>query len=271
MKQLLIIICLCTGMFLSTSLSAQDFFGAQNTGKHTVGINFKYDGDFWLGAHYNLRRFPVFMLKSNFDVNIIGEIKIDDGFAGAGAELGFGQVVADGKDFKAGFGLGLRTGIRYEYCAPDKIEGDDMEVSMSDGCSRLSAKFEVKPGGYGLQYAAGATIKTDVAAFYFKCKNVGYKREIDASKIEFRYFDKLVVGMQADYTTAKFLGSGTQYHVTADVEHTFYLGVKHQKAWNTWTLKGDYPKISEEEMANEGSCVMPKSNLDFKMSHSMRF
>ncbi|MCP4122459.1 MAG: hypothetical protein GY751_11965 [Bacteroidetes bacterium] len=263
MKPLLITSFLCFSLLMSTFVSAQDFFGAQNTGRHTVGVNFKYDGDFWLGAHYNLRRFPVLTLKSNFDFNMIGEFKIKDGFGGVGAEMGFGHVLADGKDLKAGFGLGMRYGLRYEYIQ-EKYDDDDVDAFIN-GCSKLTTKFEVKPGGYGLQYSVAPTIRTDMTTFYFRPSNPEYSEE--ENKFEFKYFDNIVVGVHMDYTTAKFLGSGTQYHVTADVEETIYFGVKEKRAWKTWSLKGDYPQVNEDD----GRCGMPENNLQLRMSHSIRF
>ena len=66
-------------------VSGQDFYGATNTGKYTFGVSFKYNGDYWLGANFNLvgNNGP-FNRAMNY--NFLAEVKLDEGFGGVGSE-----------------------------------------------------------------------------------------------------------------------------------------------------------------------------------------
>jgi hypothetical protein len=96
MKKILFATVCCIGIFLTGSLAAQDFYGAQLTGKHTWGLSFKYDGDPWVGTHYNVRNFKG---ANPLDINLQAEIKIDKGISNIGSELAITPTFVLGTTF----------------------------------------------------------------------------------------------------------------------------------------------------------------------------
>jgi hypothetical protein len=258
-------------MFIATPAAAQDFYGANLTGKHTWGFNVKYNGDFWVGTHYNIRRFGGFGSRP-LDFNIVAEIKIDKGIGGIGTELGFSQVYADGKDFASSFGLGARYGLRAEYCP---IMYKDKEENKTSYAS-LSVNAALKPGYYSNAYSVAGNLDVDIVKFNFGCS----KMEQADNNFEVDVFGRLGVGLHSDWTNA--LNGKGRYHLTFDAKNNFYFGDKPagaSAAWNTYYDLKDYPSIkgdytgegASEDVPQIGSCDLPERNFDFKLSQSVRF
>lgn len=260
MKKLATVLSFCFSILLVIPISAQDFYGAGATGRHTWGVNVKYNGDFWVGTHYNIRRFGNFGTRP-LDFNIVTELKIDKGLSGAATELSVNQVYADGNDFQAGFGLGADYGIRAEFC-PLMKKGEDNPCTSS-----LSLNVGLKPGYYSGGYAVAANVETDIVKFYFGESNYGYNKEPkEDSKVDVRIFEKIGVGAHADYTNA--IKGGGRFHLTADYDYDVYIGMKNNKAWNTFYEGVEYADDSD---SNSGNCTMPERNFGIRTSLSMRF
>lgn len=270
MKNMSTILCLFILMCLAIPATSQDFFGANFTGKHTWGLNVKYNGDFWVGTHYNIRRFGGFNSRP-LDFNVVAEVKINKGISGIGTELGFGQVYADGKDFVNSFGLGVRYGLRAEFC-PIMYKGKEEEKIAY---SSLSINTALKPGYYANAYCVAGDIDVDIVKFNFGCSKI----ENFESKFDVDVFDRLSVGLHTDWTNA-LKGNG-RYHLTFDANNSFYFKNKPDgasAAWNTYynvqdhiPIKGDYNEETEPSNTQVGSCDLPERNFEFKLSHSVRF
>lgn len=264
MKTLFTILGLIVGICITQAGFGQDFFGAGNTGRVTYGFSAKYDGDFWVGTQVNFRKFAGPFTRP-MDFGLKAEVKINKGIDNIAGEFGFGQVYGynANTDLK-GFGMGTTFGFRYEYCTlSNKMDGED-------NSSYVSANLSIKPGYYSAAYSVTADINTDYFKMYLGDKNIGYKNEGDYdSNIDIRAFESLYAGAHFDWTNTG------RIHLTVDAGNKFYLGVKHDMAWNTWKVDYEYDKEEAAEEATDdgvdGNCLMPKSNFNTRIGLNLRF
>ena len=262
MRKLIICLSFCFGILYATPTTAQDFYGANFTGRHTWGLNFKYNGDFWVGTHYNVRRFGGFGSRP-LDFNIVTELKIDKGIGGLATELSVNQIYADGKDFQPSFGLGAKYGVRAEFCPiMNKEEGNPCT-------GNFSVNLGLKPGYYAGDYAVAANIETDPVKLYWGEYNDGYKKEAkEDSKVDVRIFERIGVGAHFDYTNVSS-GSG-KFHITTDYDHDFYIGMQEKVAWDTF-YQLNKAEAEADYDSNDGNCTMPVRNFNLKASMALRF
>lgn len=267
----------CTSIILliiwAIPTQSQDFFGANNTGLHTWGVNAKYDGKFWVGTHYNYRRFN--FTGSPLDVNLTAQIKIErDGGCGYAGEFGINQVYANNS--VPGFGLGARYAVRAEYHAANNflIGLDGESAPPSKGQTNLSLQVGLLPGYYAADHAFAARIQTTPVKINFGCQDDSYEVTKISAKPSVRIFDDLQYGLHYDYTNTS--NSNGRIHLTTDIEHIAYFKRKQGTLWGSYAnfsdhipIKADYSGVTDEETGE--SCTPEHLNLRARMSMSVRF
>ena len=270
MNKVTTILILVLGLFSAQITVGQDYFGAALTGKHTVGVNAKWDGKFSVGVHYNIRKFDGPFTRS-VDVNLIGQVRINKGIDKVSTEMGVTQVYANGNDFKGGFGLGTRIGFGYEYC-PTAFR------KQSTSCHSVNANLNLLPGRHDIHYAACASVKAELIRFNFSCNDLDYNSDKESVRnMKITSLSKVYLGAHTDWTNTKKGGGG--FHMTLDGGNSFYTKQKKNAAWNTWLKqkekesKENTPNNTEEpiEEIKTDSCPEAERNIEVRISHSIRF
>lgn len=231
--------------------SQEPFFGAQWTGEHTVGLSFRYDGNFAVGAVYNYQDFGD---GENRPIQYNGHVEYRLGKQNISAlhvEFGVNQMIADGWDdrfvdsdyFDDSFAMGCRLSLAWDKA----FDGPN----MGDGCnSRLSLKGGFIPGYQTQESFVGANIKADLVSAYFGGANSGYRREARSGRTtDWRFVEATTLGLHFDWVNDEGQGD---FHIAADVDWATYLNVQSYKAWRTW----------DDNMSdNKGTPNMQRSNL----------
>lgn len=269
MKRLVLVL-IISFLVLSAPLYSQDHFGALNTGKYTIGVSAKYNSDFSFGAFLNLlsNKGP---FNRGLSYNFQADVKWDEGIAGYGAEVGLGQIYANGNDFTAGFGMGTRFGLRYDHC-PMPVEDDNRFPENH----KISAKLALYPGQYGLSYSTTLKFEGELAAMYmgeYQGSEKEEEEEESTINVSYEFFNRVGAGIHIDYTSVAAGGGGV--HLSTDITNYFYLS-EESIAWNTFAFKhnefnlnkGSYYKQWEE---NDPTCHDPESNLEVKLGVGYSF
>ena len=259
MKHTIALCLLSLGFF--TISKAQDFYGAEFTGKHTVGAYVTYNGDVSVGLQYNIKKFngpfnrPVYV---NFNTGI----QLDKGLSKVDLSLGTYQIYADGgNDFNPSFGLGTGLEFKGDYCLRDreKVKGVDGKTPCDFS---LSGDVKFRPGYYANKYNVSA-----IADVNFLRLGFGESKLVNdnSPKVEVAAFKKYDFGAHFDYVN-KF---GNSVHLTYDIENTVYA-VKEidKKAWGSLGSK-HYDGI--EVKADYPDCAIPEMNLEQRFSLSASF
>ena len=254
MKNYLLLFIFSSSIF--TLSFAQDFYGANFTGVHTVGAFVKYDGNVGVGLQYNYKKFNgPFSRPVNINTNV--GIQIDQGISKVDLELGSYQIYANTATQKFGVGTGLT--FKGDYCLRDyeKVEGVDGKTPCDFS---LTGSLNLRPGYYGNNFSGSATARLDYLRFGF-----GNSKLLDnnSDKVEVAAFRQFNFGAHFDYVN-RF---GNSVHVTYDIENTVYAIKDVDKAWNT--LKAINGLGNRDD--GDYDCAIPEMNLQQRISLSASF
>ena len=215
------------------SVQAQDFYGASSTGKYTVGVNLKYDGNLWAGVNFNLRNFRNFG-QLPVDYNTTAAVKIDQGVSSINWNLGVGHLWADDQLVNNDFGFGARYGLNLDHC----LGQTDPNVPNTT----IGLELSFKPGIFNFQEAINANINITPLEYSSHCGGEsGF-----TPKLEFSVLNNLEIGAHYDWANTSF-GSAGNYHFSGDVNYDI-----------------------STPFDTEPACD-PEGGLSIQMSHSLRF